>query len=82
MESLGRGSVEKATKLYALIYPSDKWWVKVMIGIENLFRKLKGNDFRVFVHPTKEVDGLIKEAGMGVLFHRELIDWQIVVYGR
>jgi magnesium-protoporphyrin O-methyltransferase len=82
MESLVRGSVEKAKKFYGLIYPRDTWWVKVMIGIENLFRKLKGNDFRVFVHPTEEVDSLIKEAGMKVLFYHELIDWQIVVYGR
>jgi 2-polyprenyl-3-methyl-5-hydroxy-6-metoxy-1,4-benzoquinol methylase len=41
MESLVRGSVEKANKLYGLIYPRDTWWVKVATGIENLFRKLK-----------------------------------------
>jgi magnesium-protoporphyrin O-methyltransferase len=81
MESLVRGSVEKAVKLYGLIYPRDPLWVKVTIGIENLFRKLKGSDFRVFVHSTKAVDSLIKEAGMRVLFHHELIEWQIVVYG-
>jgi 2-polyprenyl-3-methyl-5-hydroxy-6-metoxy-1,4-benzoquinol methylase len=82
MESLVRGSVEKAKKLYGLIYPRNTWWVKVTIGIENLFRKLKGNNFRVFVHPTKEVDSLINDSGMRVLFQRDLIDWQIVVYGR
>jgi magnesium-protoporphyrin O-methyltransferase len=82
MESLVRGSVEKAKRLYGLIYPRDMWWVKVSIGIENFLRKLKGNDFRVFVHPTREVDSLIKDAGLRVLFQRELIDWQIVVYGR
>jgi 2-polyprenyl-3-methyl-5-hydroxy-6-metoxy-1,4-benzoquinol methylase len=82
MQSLVRGSVAKATKLYGLIYPRDNWWVKVAIGIKNLYRRLRGNDFRVIVHPTKEVDRLVKEAGMKVLFHRELIDWQVVVYGR
>jgi magnesium-protoporphyrin O-methyltransferase len=82
MESLVRRSVEKATKLYGLIYPRDTRWVKLTIGIENLLRKLKGSDFRVIVHPTKEVDRLIREAGLRVLFQRELIDWQIVVYGR
>jgi magnesium-protoporphyrin O-methyltransferase len=82
MESLVRGSVGKAKRLYGLIYPRDTWWVKVGTEIENLFRKLKGSDFRVFVHPTKEVDSLIKETGMRVLFDHELVDWQIVVYGR
>jgi magnesium-protoporphyrin O-methyltransferase len=39
-------------------------------------------EFELIKHPTKEVDRLVKEAGLRVLFQRELIDWQIVVYGR
>lgn len=82
MEALVSSSVEKANRLYGLIYPRDTWWVRIGIGLENLLRRLRGNDFRVIVHPTREVDRLIKDHGLTVLFHRNLIDWQIVVYGR
>ncbi len=81
MESLVRVSVEKAKRFYGLVYPRDNWWVKAAIGFENLFESLKGSDFRVYVHPTQEVDRLIREHGLRQRFRRALIDWQIVVYG-
>ena len=82
MESLVAKSVQKTNKLYGVIYPRDTWWVKAAIAVENLIRKLKGNDFRVIVHPTRAVDRLITENGMEKRFYRALIDWQIVVYVR
>ena len=82
MVSLVSASVEKTTKLYGLIYPRDTWWVKVSIMVENLIRKIKGSSFRVFVHPTSEVDRIVRENGLKLAFCRNLIDWQIVVYAR
>ena len=81
MESLVRVSLEKAEKFYALVYPRATWWVKLAIGIENLFEQLRGSDFRVYVHPTQEVDRPIREHGLRQRFQRALFDWQIVVYG-
>ncbi len=81
MESLVRASVEKAKKLYGLVYPRDDWWMKAAIGFENLFETVTGSDWRVYVHPTREVDRLIQEHGLRQRFRRVLIDWQIVVYG-
>jgi len=81
MESLVRASAAKAKKLYGLVYPRDDWWVKAAIGFENLFENLKGSDWRVYVHPTQEVDRLIREHGMNLISRHALIDWQIVVYG-
>lgn len=81
MESLVRVSVEKAQKFYGLVYPRDDWWVKAGIGFENWFERLKNSDFRVYVHPTQEVDRLIREQGLRQRYRRALIAWQIVVYG-
>ena len=63
------------------MYPRDNWWVKMAFGFENLFEKLKRSPWRVYVHPTREVDRLIREHGLRQRFHRALIDWQILVYG-
>lgn len=81
MESLVRASTAKAKKLYGLVYPRDDWWMKAAIGFENLVENLKGSDWRVYVHPTQEVDRVIRDRGLQVRFRRALIDWQIVVYG-
>ena len=81
MESLVRISVEKAQRFYGLVYPRDKWWVQMGIGFENLLENLRGSQWRVYVHPTQEVDRLIREQGLRQRFYRALIDWQVVVYG-
>jgi magnesium-protoporphyrin O-methyltransferase len=81
MASLVRASVAKAKKLYGLVYPRDDWWMKAAFGFENLIENLKGSNWRVYVHPTPEVDRLIREHGLRQRFHHALIDWQIVVYG-
>lgn len=82
MSSLVQTSVKKAIKFYGVIYPRSKWWVKLVIWIENFFRKIRGNNFRVFVYSTKEVDRIVRENGFKKVFIRELIVWQIVVYAR
>ncbi|MEJ2094596.1 MAG: hypothetical protein P8X93_05375 [Gammaproteobacteria bacterium] len=82
MVSLVKASVEKAKNLYGVIYPRDTWWIKIVVGIENFIQRIKGTSFRVFVHPTIQVDRIVRENGMKRVFYRKLIDWQIVVYAR
>ena len=82
LEALVKSSCDKALKFYGIIYPRDSWWAKAAIGIENLFRKIKGNTFRVFVYPTEKVDGLIKKQGLQQVFYKAMMVWQIVIYSR
>jgi len=82
MPGLIQASISRARKLYGLVYPRDNWLVKAGVGLENLGYWLKGSAFRVFVYPTKEVDGLIQQSGFQLLSHQTSAAWQIVVYGR
>jgi magnesium-protoporphyrin O-methyltransferase len=82
MPGLVLASLAKANKLYGLVYPRDNWLVKAGFGFENLGCRLKGSDFRVFVYPTKKVDGLIRKNGFQMRTRRTIASWQIVVYGR
>jgi Methyltransferase domain len=47
----------------ALTYPRDRWWVRALIGIENLVRRFKGDDFRTFVHPAAALETSLRSAG-------------------
>lgn len=82
LQPLIKLSCEKTVKYYGVIYPRDTWWTKAVIGFENLLRKIKGNTFRVFVYPTKEVDSLIKAHELREVFYKAKMVWQIVIYGR
>ena len=82
LEPLVKLSCEKTVKHYGVIYPRDSWWAKAASGFENFMRKIKGNTFRVFVYPTKEVDSLIKGHGLRKVFFKAMMVWQIVIYSR
>jgi len=41
-----------------------------------------GSPFRVFVHPTEEVETLIREDGFKRYFYATTVIWQIAVFAR
>ncbi|MGD2078738.1 MAG: class I SAM-dependent methyltransferase [Chloroflexota bacterium] len=82
MPGLVRATLGKAGRLYGLVYPRDNLLVKAGFRYENLVSWLRGSDFRVFVYPTRAVDGLIRQNGFQMRARRTRGQWQIVVYGR
>ena len=82
MEELVRLSVQRATKLYGLVYPRDTWGAGIVIRLFNFFLWMRRNPFRVFLHPTSAVDALVRRNGLQPLFYRKTLVWQVVVYGR
>ena len=82
MPGLVQASLVKSRKLYGLIYPRDNWLVRAVFGFDNLISRLQGSDFRTFVYPTKEVDGLVRGNSFQILSRRNSAGWQVVVYGR
>ena len=82
MQRLVELSAAKAGKLYGLVYPRDIWWVNCGFSFENFTLWLQRNPFRVFVHPTEEVEAIVRGNGLEPHFHQEAGMWQVVIYGR
>lgn len=61
--ALLENALARCRGLLALSYPLDRWYVRVMIGFENLLRRFKGDDFRAFVHPAAALEAIVREAG-------------------
>lgn len=75
-------SAAKARRLYGLVYPRDRWLVRLVLSFENLMLRLRKSPFRAFVHPTDLVERLVREAGLRPLLRRNTFAWQVVVYER
>lgn len=60
-------SAARAAKLYGIVFPRDTWWIKAGSRLINFVLKLSGNSFRAFVHPTKEVEAVIRANGLAAL---------------
>lgn len=83
MPQLVRLSAQKALRFYGAVYPRDAWWVKLAMQIYyNLRYVLQNNPMRNFVHPTKEVEAIVRENGLNRHFYREMGPWQVVVFSR
>lgn len=82
MEALVRLSVERARKIYGLVYPRDTWWIRIGMKIVNFFLRLQKNPYRGFVHPTRAVEAIINHSGFKHRFTRATLLWQVAVYSR
>lgn len=82
MESLVRLSTERSRRVYGLVYPRDRWATRLVIGIENVFRRLFRNPFRSFVHSVDAIDALIRSAGFKRRQRVRTFVWEVAVYDR
>lgn len=82
MPGLVGRSVERARRLYGLVYPRDGWWIQLGVRAGNLGLRLSRSPFRMFNHPTAAVDSLIRGYGFRRCFQGRTWIWQVAVYAR
>ena len=82
MESLVVASAAKCRRLYGLSFPRERWFVKAAMAILNTARRLLGNPFRTYVHPTKEIERRLVEAGLRRSFSKAGFVMQVALYSR
>lgn len=75
-------SAEKARRYFAMSVPRHKWYLRAGGVLENLKRRLEGDAFRTFVHPTSALDRLLRLAGFVRRWHRTTFAWEVSVYAR
>jgi magnesium-protoporphyrin O-methyltransferase len=82
MQSLVGKSAAKATRLYGAVYPRDLWWARFVTTVSNFALRLIRFPVQLYLHPTTEVDALIRSHGLEPHFHRNAGFWQVIVYAR
>ena len=72
----------RTRQFLALTYPRNRWHVRAVIAVQNLLRRLKGSEFRVFVHSPEGVSATLQEAGLARAARQETWVWIMEVYRR
>ncbi len=80
--SLLQAAGGKARRLCGLSYPRDRWTVRLAVAIMNLFGRLRGSAFRLFVHPSAAVDAAIRDLGFQPCSSQTTVVWQVLLYER
>ncbi|HWP38321.1 MAG TPA: class I SAM-dependent methyltransferase [Gemmatimonadales bacterium] len=81
-ERLLATAAARCTVALALSYPRDVWYVRAVIALENLVRRLRGKAFRTFVHPVGVVRGTLERGGLRRVFSEDTVVWRVEVYVR
>lgn len=75
-------SADKARRIYGAVYPRDRLPVRAAVWLQNLFRKLARNPFRVWVHPISEIERPLFERGFRRRRTERTFVWEVAVYVR
>lgn len=82
VRALVTASAQKATRIYAAVFPRDAWWMRLGTPLLNVMFRWRNNPFRVFIHDQRLVHDLITAQGWDKHAHHMGWFWQVVVYTR
>jgi predicted methyltransferase len=83
MPRLVNSSAQKARRFYGVVYPLDRWWIRLGMLVYYNFRYwLQHSPMRQFVYPAEDVEAVIRTNGLQRRFYRAMGPWQVVVYAR
>ena len=75
-------AADRARQTLGLSFPRDRWYVRFSVYVSNVWRRVRGSDFRVYVHSPAAMDALLRRLGL----HRTQTDgtlvWAIEVWER
>jgi magnesium-protoporphyrin O-methyltransferase len=75
-------AAQKAGRLFAYSYPRDRWYVKVVMWLDNRIRALRRRPFRTAVHPAGAMDACLVNAGFRRVSRSGTIAWLVDTYQR
>jgi magnesium-protoporphyrin O-methyltransferase len=66
----------------ALSYPRDRWYVRVVFALEDLWRRISRSAFRTFVHPSARLAAVLERSGLRRVSRRGTAVWAVDLYRR
>lgn len=82
VDALVRLSAARARRVYGLVLPRDRWFIRAGIGALNVLGRLRRQRFRAYAHPNARVDELVAAEGLRPRAERWTAVWRVVVYER
>lgn len=80
MKRLVDASASKAKRVYALVYPRERWSMRLFQAIGNLYMRLRRSAFRTYLHPVAEIEARVRSHGLEPVARDRTFLWEIVVY--
>jgi magnesium-protoporphyrin O-methyltransferase len=82
MELLVGRSAEKAGRVYGAVYPRDRWWTRLAVGVANGVLRIRRSAFRVFVHAPPAIERVLQGRGFDRRDGGHTFLWEVSLYVR
>lgn len=63
-EQLLAAAAGKARRYLVVSYPRRTWWLRGWAPVQNLYPRLRGSDFRFYVHPPETITAAAEGSGL------------------
>jgi SAM-dependent methyltransferase len=81
-DELVRASASRAGKLYGLVLPRDRWYVRWALGLANVRSRLKRSPYRAHAHANTRIDDQVLTLGLRSRSEAFTFFWRVVLYTR
>jgi predicted RNA methylase len=75
-------ALDHSRHLFAFSYPRGRWYVRAMMGLENVISAWKKCAFRAFVHSEAAMAAVLTARGFRRVSRRHTMIWCVDVYAR
>lgn len=75
-------AADKARRLVAFSFPPDNAFARSVVRVMNLWPRVRGSDFRSFVHPRRAMFDVVRRRGFAVTAVERSGVWQLAVLER
>lgn len=72
----------RGRRYVALVYPRDRWFVRLFLRLENFWLRLRGTEFRGYAHPPAAIDEVLRRTGFTAARSDDTLAWEVRVYSR
>lgn len=81
-ESMLGAAAARARHVLALSYPRSRWLTRMFVTVSNAVRRLRGQAFRVYVHPPLRIHAALEAARMRRAWAGGTWIWAVEVFER
>ena len=82
VDELVPASAAHARRLYGLVLPRDRWYVRWLIRLDNVRYRLERRAYRAYAHANDRVDEHLRTAGLRPRSEAFTTFWRVVLYER
>jgi hypothetical protein len=82
MEKLMNAALSVSSCFVAVTFPRDRILFRISVGVESAYHRMRGVDFRPYIHSPQAIVETAGRAGFEVVFEDRDVGWHGVVFER